>query len=47
MTAEVDCIRLLGQRQALPVLLLEGDSHVFEVDHPYSASSPLQREPLE
>jgi calcineurin-like phosphoesterase family protein len=24
-----------------PVLLLEGDSHVFRVDHPYSASSPL------
>jgi hypothetical protein len=24
-----------------PVLLLEGDSHRFEVDHPFSASSPL------
>jgi hypothetical protein len=24
-----------------PVLLLEGDSHVFNVDNPYSASSPL------
>ena len=24
-----------------PVLLLEGDSHVFNVDHPYSASSSL------
>ena len=25
-----------------PVLLLEGDSHAFRVDHPYSASSPLR-----
>ena len=24
-----------------PVLLLEGDSHVFRVDHPYTAASPL------
>ena len=24
-----------------PVLLLEGDTHAFRVDHPYSASSPL------
>jgi hypothetical protein len=24
-----------------PVLLLEGDSHVFRVDNPYSATSPL------
>ena len=24
-----------------PVLLLEGDSHVFRIDHPYSASAPL------
>jgi hypothetical protein len=24
-----------------PVLLLEGDSHVFRVDHPYTAGSPL------
>ena len=25
-----------------PVLLLEGDSHVFRVDHPFSANSPLR-----
>jgi hypothetical protein len=25
-----------------PVLLLEGDSHRFEVDHPFSAASPLR-----
>ncbi len=24
-----------------PVLLLEGDSHIFRVDNPYSAASPL------
>ena len=24
-----------------PVLLLEGDSHIFRVDNPYSPSSPL------
>lgn len=24
-----------------PVLLLEGDSHIFSVDYPYSPSSPL------
>jgi len=34
-------IGTLAARFGKPVLLLEGDSHVFRVDNPYSASSPL------
>lgn len=35
--------RLAGLAQAFgrPVLLLEGDSHVFRVDHPFTPSDPL------
>jgi len=35
----------IGTRAAAfgkPVLLLEGDSHAFEVQYPYSASSPMR-----
>jgi Calcineurin-like phosphoesterase len=32
-----DLARAFGK----PVLLLEGDSHIFRVDHPFSAGSPL------
>lgn len=38
-------VRQIGARAAAfgrPVLLLEGDSHQFEVQQPYSASSPLR-----
>jgi len=38
-------VRQIGLRAASfgkPVLLLEGDSHAFEVQRPYSASSPLR-----
>jgi hypothetical protein len=31
----------LAQRFGRPVLLINGDSHIFRVDYPYSASSPL------
>jgi hypothetical protein len=37
-------VKDIGERAAAfgkPVLLLEGDSHVFRVDNPYSATSPL------
>jgi len=34
-------IGTLAARFAKPVLLLEGDSHVFRVDNPFSVSSPL------
>jgi hypothetical protein len=36
-------IGTLSARFGKPVLLLEGDSHVFAVQHPYSASSPVMR----
>ena len=39
-------VRQIGLRAAAfgkPVLLLEGDSHAFEVQFPYSASSPLRQ----
>jgi hypothetical protein len=39
-----DLVRQIGTLAAAfgrPVLLLEGDSHVFRVDHPYSPDSPL------
>jgi hypothetical protein len=39
-------VRQIGTRAAAfgkPVLLLEGDSHQFEVQRPYSASSPLRQ----
>jgi hypothetical protein len=39
-----DLVRQIGIRSAAfgrPVLLLEGDSHVFRVDHPYAPDSPL------
>lgn len=38
-------VRQIGTRAAAfgrPVLLLEGDSHQFEVQQPYSAGSPLR-----
>lgn len=38
-------VQRIGSRAAAfgkPVLLLEGDSHSFEVQYPYSASSPLR-----
>ena len=38
-------VQQIGARAAAfgkPVLLLEGDSHAFEVQHPYSASSPMR-----
>jgi len=41
--------RLVGLANAFgkPVLLLEGDSHVFRVDHPFTPSDPLySRHPL-
>ena len=31
----------LAQKFEKPVLLINGDSHIFRVDYPYSASSPL------
>src|SRR6185503_10198656 len=34
-------IGTLAQAWGKPVLILEGDSHIFRVDHPYTASSPL------
>lgn len=40
--ALVDQIGNLAASFGKPVLLLEGDSHVFRVDHPYSATSPLR-----
>jgi hypothetical protein len=39
--ALVQQIGNLARRFRKPVLLLEGDSHVFRVDNPFSASSPL------
>ena len=39
--ALVQQIGTLARAFRKPVLLLEGDSHVFRVDHPYSTSSPL------
>jgi hypothetical protein len=39
--ALVQQIGNLARAFGKPVLLLEGDSHVFRIDHPYSASSPL------
>jgi len=39
-----DLVRQIGRLAAAfgkPVLLLEGDSHVFNVDHPYSPGSPF------
>jgi hypothetical protein len=40
--AVVQQIGTLGAAFHKPVLLLEGDSHRFEVQHPFSASSPLR-----
>ncbi len=37
----VALIGQLAQQFGKPVLLLDGDSHVFKVDNPYSATSPL------
>jgi hypothetical protein len=34
-------IGMLAARYGRPVLLLEGDSHIFRVDQPYTAASPL------
>ena len=39
--ALVQQIGILAARYDGPVLLLEGDSHVFRVDNPYAVSSPL------
>jgi hypothetical protein len=39
--ALVQQIGTLAVRFGKPVLLLEGDSHVFRVDNPFSVSSPL------
>jgi hypothetical protein len=39
-------VQQIGTRAAAfgkPVLLLEGDSHAFEVQYPYSASSPMRQ----
>jgi hypothetical protein len=37
----VTLIGTLAAKYGKPVLLLEGDSHVFRIDQPYTASSPL------
>jgi hypothetical protein len=37
----VEQIGTLAQRFGKPVLVIDGDSHKFKVDNPYSASSPL------
>jgi len=44
LTGFDDVVQQIGTLAAAfgkPVLLLEGDSHIFRVDHPYSPSSPL------
>lgn len=40
--ALVEQIGRLASALGKPVLLLEGDSHTFSVDHPFSATSPLR-----
>lgn len=37
----VERIGKLSAKFGRPVLMLEGDSHVCRVDHPYTASDPL------
>ena len=39
--ALVQQIGALAEQFGKPVLLLEGDSHMFKVDNPYSSASPL------